>query len=303
MMTGRFELGAVIPIIESGPERAVPSWQEVREQAIRAEEIGFDTVWTPDELLWQVEDGPPRGAWDGMSMAGAVAAVTSRAKVGTWVMSALHRNPGIIAKTVETLDEISGGRFVFGLGAGHEWPGQARAFGLPEDRIFARFEEALEIIVPLIREGRADFEGTFHAARDLVQAPRGPRPGSMPLMIGGNGPRGQRLAARYADIYSCYIGERATVEETDPRLASLEAICAELGRDPATIGRSVGIWTRPLEASGARASALSGPPEEIADSIRAFRASGFNQVELMYLPATMEALEALAPVVEAIHAD
>jgi alkanesulfonate monooxygenase SsuD/methylene tetrahydromethanopterin reductase-like flavin-dependent oxidoreductase (luciferase family) len=218
-------------------------------------------------------------------------------------MSALHRNPGIIAKTAETLDEISGGRFTFGLGAGHEWPGQARAFGLPEDKIFARFEEALEVIVPLIRRGHADFEGTFHAARALDQRPRGPRPGTMPLMIGGNGPRGQRAAVRLADIYSCYIEERADVDEVTPRLASLDAICAELGRDPSTIGRSVGVWVRPLDPVGARPSQLSGSAEQIADAVRSFRDAGFTQVELMYLPGTMEALDALAPVVEAIHAD
>jgi len=302
-MADRFEIGAVIPIIESGPERSVPGWSDVRDQARRAEEIGFDTIWTPDELLWRTEDGPPRGAWDGVSMAGAVAAVTSRAKVGTWVLSALHRNPGILAKTAETLDEISGGRFVFGLGAGHEWPGQARSFGLPETQIFARFEEALEIIVPLIREGHADFEGSFHAARALPQAPRGPRPGTMPLMLGGNGPKGQRLAVRFADIYSCYIEERAVVDEVAPRIASLETICAELGRDPASIGRSVGVWVRPLEPAGARPSSLSGSSEQIADGVRSFRDAGFTQVELMYLPGTMEALEALAPVVEAIRAD
>jgi alkanesulfonate monooxygenase SsuD/methylene tetrahydromethanopterin reductase-like flavin-dependent oxidoreductase (luciferase family) len=272
-------------------------------QARRAEEIGFDTVWVPDELLWQVEGGRPRGAWDGISMAGAVAAATARAKVGTWVMSALHRNPGITAKIAETLDEISGGRFTFGLGAGHEWPGQARAFGLPEDRIFARFEEALEIIVPLIREGRADYEGTFHVARDLEQAPRGPRPGRMPLLIGGNGPRARRLAVRYADIYSCYVEEHATAEEVGPHLASLEAICAEHGRDPASIGRSVGAYTYPLEPAGVRSSRISGSTAEIADTIRSFREAGFSQVELMYLPPTIDALEALAPVVEAIKAD
>ena len=300
-MAGGFELGVVIPIIQSGPERAIPGWPQVLAQARRAEEIGFDTIWIPDELLWQVEGGPPRGAWDGISMAGAVAAVTSRAKVGTWVMSALHRNPGIIAKTVETLDEISGGRFVFGLGAGHEWPGQARAFGLPEERVFARFEEALQIIVPLLRDGRADFEGTYHAARSLDQRPRGPRPGNVPLMIGGNGPRGQRAAVRYADIYSCYVEE--SVDELTARLASLEAICAELGRDPVTIGRSVGAWARPLEPAGFSASSLSGPAAAIAHGVRSMRAAGFNQVELMYLPGTMEALESLAPVVEAVRAD
>lgn len=298
-----FELGAVIPIIESGPERLAPRGHEVLEQARRAEAIGFDTVWVPDELLWQVEGDRPRGAWDGVSMAGAVAAVTTRAKVGTWVLSALHRNPGIIAKTVETLDELSGGRFVFGLGAGHAWPGQAHAFGLPETEVWSRFEEALRIIVPLLREGRADFEGRHHAAHDLVQAPRGPRPGRIPLMLGGNGPKGRRLAVQLADIYSCYVEERASVDEVGPHLVSLDAICAELGRDPASIGRSVGVYVHPLEPAGSRPSRLSGSAEEIADGIRAFRGAGYTQVELMYGPPTMEAVEALAPVVEAIRAD
>jgi alkanesulfonate monooxygenase SsuD/methylene tetrahydromethanopterin reductase-like flavin-dependent oxidoreductase (luciferase family) len=168
-----FEIGIVLPLMQFGPDRTTARWPEIREMAGRAESVGFDTIWTPDELLWRMEDGPPRGVWEGVSMAGAVAAVTSRAKVGTWVMSALHRNAGIIAKAAETLDEISGGRFVFGLGAGHEWPGQAHAFGLPEDRIFARFEEALEVIIPLLRGGYADFEGTWHSAHDLPQQPVG----------------------------------------------------------------------------------------------------------------------------------
>src|SRR5689334_23764380 len=129
--------------------------------------MGMDTLWIPDELLWRSETPSPIGFWDGVSIAGAAAAITSRVKIGSWVLSALHRNPGIIAKTAETLDEISGGRFVFGLGAGHAWPGQAHAFGLPEDKIFDRFEEALQVIVPLLREGRADFEGPYHTGRGL----------------------------------------------------------------------------------------------------------------------------------------
>lgn len=302
-MARRFELGAVIPIIESGADRLVPRGHEVLAQARRAEELGFDTIWVPDELLWQVEGERPRGAWDGVSMAGAVAAVTSRARVGTWVLSALHRNPGITAKIAETLDELSAGRFVLGLGAGHAWPGQAHAFGLPDTEVWARFEEALQVIVPLLRDGRADFKGRFHAAHDLVQAPRGPRPGRIPLMLGGNGPKGRRLAVQLADIYSCYVEERASPDEVGPHLVSLDAICAELGRDPASIGRSVGVYVHPLEPAGGRQSRLSGSTEEIADGIRAFRAAGYTQVELMYGPPTMAAVEALAPVVEAIRAD
>jgi alkanesulfonate monooxygenase SsuD/methylene tetrahydromethanopterin reductase-like flavin-dependent oxidoreductase (luciferase family) len=297
-----FELGAVIPIMQTGPERGIPSGTDAIAQARRAEELGFDTIWVPDELLWQIEGEPPRGAWDGVSMAGAVAAVTTRAKVGTWVLSALHRNPGIIAKTAETLDAISGGRFIFGLGAGHPDPGQARAFGLPETDVFARFEEALEIIVPLMREGRADFEGRFHAARDLVQAPRGPRAGSIPLMIGGNGPKGLRLAARFADIYSCYLTRRDTVAELRDRLAAFDALCVELGRDPGSISRSIGAYVRPFDAAGVHPANLSGTTSEIVDRILEFRDAGFDKVELMYQPGTLEALEALAPVIEAIRA-
>ena len=129
------ELGIVLPLEEAWTDGSTPRWVEIRELATRAEAMGFDTVWIPDELLWLRDDGPPRGWWEGVAMAGAVAASTSRIKVGTWILSALHRNPGITAKAVETLDEISGGRFVFGLGSGHAGR-QAHAFGLPEDHVY-----------------------------------------------------------------------------------------------------------------------------------------------------------------------
>src|SRR4051794_41789853 len=129
--------------------------------ALRAEALGFDTVWTPDELLWLPEGKAPMGFWEGVAMAGAVAAVTSRIKVGTWVMSALHRNAGITAKAVETLDEISGGRLFLRPGAGPTWARLARAFGLPREKTFARFGGALAGIVPLLRAGGAHAEGAW----------------------------------------------------------------------------------------------------------------------------------------------
>ncbi|HEX5826906.1 MAG TPA: LLM class flavin-dependent oxidoreductase [Candidatus Limnocylindrales bacterium] len=299
-----FEIGVVLPLMQYGPDRTTVRWPELREMAVRLEAMGVDTIWLPDELLWRGAPGtPPSGAWDGISMTGAVAAVTSTVKVGTWVLSALHRNPGIIAKTAETLDEIAGGRFVFGLGAGHEWPGQANAFGLPETRIFDRFGEALAIIVPLLRDGRADTQGTFHSARDLVQQPRGPRPGRIPLLIGGNGPKGQRHAVRHADTWSGYAEERAHVDELGPRLATLDAICEELGRDPATIGRGAGLQVNTLQPAAARPNVISGEADEIADALRSFRDAGFTQVDLMVGPGTLEAFDRLAPVVERLRGD
>jgi alkanesulfonate monooxygenase SsuD/methylene tetrahydromethanopterin reductase-like flavin-dependent oxidoreductase (luciferase family) len=187
------------------------------------------------------------------------------------------------------------------LGAGHAWLGQAHAFGLPEQEIFARFEEALQIIVPLLREDRADFEGRFHAARGLVQQPVGPRANSIPLLLGGNGPRAQRNAVRHADIWSCYIEERAHVAELKPRISSLEEICNELGRDPASIGRAVGVGLRPFGSAGASNSSISGTPEQIATALRSFREIGFTQVDLMVNPGTIAAVEALVPVVELLR--
>src|SRR3954452_6624312 len=242
----KFEIGVCIPIMQYGTERATPRWPEIRQIAINAEQMGVDTLWIPDELLWRSAGSDPRGFWDGVSMAGAVAAVTSKIKIGTWVLSTLHRNPGIIAKTAETLDEISGGRFVFGLGAGHAG-NQAHLFGLPEDLVMARYEEALQIIVPLMRGGRATFEGKYHSAHDLIQLPVGPRPNGIPLLIGAQRAKALRFAALHADIWSTYATDSNPVDEFVPRLAAFEQLCDEIGRDPATVGRAAGLSINPLE--------------------------------------------------------
>jgi alkanesulfonate monooxygenase SsuD/methylene tetrahydromethanopterin reductase-like flavin-dependent oxidoreductase (luciferase family) len=301
---GRFEVGFVLVTRHWGPERQLPRWADVREMALRAEALGFDTVWLEDELLWRPSDGTPLGFWDGVSMAGAVAAVTSRIKVGSWVLSALHRNPGIIAKTAETLDEISGGRFVFGLGAGHTAPGQAHSFGLPEDRTSSRFAEAVEVIVPLMREGRADFDGTFHAAHDLPQLPQGPRPNRIPLMLAAQGPNGMRLAAQHADIWSCFAENRSDMVEFGPRIPAIEAACTEVGRDPMTIGRSAGVDLHPLEPEPDPNGAwIGGSPEQMADQLRAMRDGGYTQVALFPTPSTIAAMEAVAPVLGLLRTD
>ena len=296
------EIGLVLPMGDSFVDGSTIRWVEIRDLAVRAEELGFGTVWTADELLWRPAGGRPQGWWEGVAMTGAVAAATTRVKVGTWILSALHRNPGITAKAVETLDEISGGRFVLGLGSGHAG-GQARAFGLPEDRVFGRFEEALEIIVPLLRSGRADFEGTFHAARHLEQRPVGPRPGEIPIMIGAKGPKMLRTAALYADIWSWYVEERSDLTEFGPRLEALEAACLEVGRDPATIGKSAGIVVEPTSVTGSEAvlgTPIKGSSVQIADELHAFGAAGFTNVEVVLWPPTLAALDAMSPVLEVL---
>ena len=301
-----FEIGVVLGSWRSTTDGSTVPWTEIRDLALRAESIGFDTVWSPDELIGRMVAGGERyGFWDGIAIPAALAAATSRIKIGTWVLSSLHRNPGIAAKAAATIDEISGGRFVLGLGAGHPGSG-ARAFGMHEDHVYQRFEEALEIVVPLLRAGRADFEGTYHVARDLPQLPAGPRPGRIPILLAGHGPKGYRHAARLADVWSCYAEERSDLLELGPRVVDFEAACAEVGRDPATIGRSAGVVVAPLEpagTSGAFGTMIGGSADQIADAFRSFRAAGFTQLEFMLHPQTAEALEAMVPVLERLDAD
>ena len=300
-----FEVGLVLPMGDSFVDGSTARWVDIRDLALRAEEIGFDVVWTADELLWRPVDGNAQGWWECVAMTGAVAAATSRVKVGTWILSALHRNPAITVKAVETLDEISGGRFVFGLGSGHAGR-QAHAFGLPEEHVFGRFEEALEIIIPMLRTGRADFEGTFHAARDLEHRPVGPRAGRIPIMIGAKGPKMLHMAALHADIWSWYVEEKSDLTEFGPRLAALEAACVEVGRDPGTIGKSAGVVVEPTAFTGSEqviGTPIRGSAAQIAEGLRAFGAAGFTNLELIIWPPTLVALDALVPVLELLDAE
>ena len=296
------KIGLVLPQFQSPRTGETPSWVTMRSMALRAEELGFDTVWVADELLWDFEEwGGPRGWWEGVAMAGALAASTSRVEIGTWVISALHRNAGLTAKVVATLDEISGGRFLFGLGSGHARK-QGETFGYPLDHTVGRYEEALQIIVPLLRAGRVDFTGDYHRAVNLEQLPSGPRPGKVPIMLGAHQPRTMRLAVQHADIWSDFARESSLPEAFEPVLAQLDATCADLGRDPASLGRSIGVIVEPLDEHDAEALGLgvpiAGSAEEIAATVRQFAAMGVTRVELMAWPNTPASLEALAPVLQ-----
>jgi alkanesulfonate monooxygenase SsuD/methylene tetrahydromethanopterin reductase-like flavin-dependent oxidoreductase (luciferase family) len=210
----------------------------------------------------------------------------------------------------DTLDEISDGRLILGLGAGWHEP-EYRAFGYPFDRRVSRFEEALQIIVPLLRQGRVDFEGQYYQARDCELTPRGPRAGGPPILIGGAGPRMLRLAARFADLYDTdfQVDPRPVVE----RIAALEAACAEIGRDPAQLGRTAGFRLAlaptggdggqivEYEVGGVRFGVRRGSTEDVVTHLRAFEAAGVRQVTCAIVdPPGLAGIERFAPVIEAV---
>ena len=297
-------LGVVLPMMERPCDGVAASWSEIAAMALRAEQLGADTVWMADEILWRdPEWAAPIGWWDCLTMAGAVAAITSTTRLGTWVMSALQHRPGMVVRAAETLDEISGGRFVLGLGAGHG--GGAAAFGFPTDKSVSRYLEALEIIVPLLRgEQAVTFEGTFHQAADAMVRPRGPRSGAVPLMLGGHSPRTITAAAIHADTWSGFATTSSLPWAFRAMTEQLDRACDGIGRDPASIGRSVGVIVEPgaersAEAAGFGAP-ITGSTEQITETIAGFADVGVTRVEVHPWPQTMDTLERLAPVFAAL---
>lgn len=294
-------LGLVLPVWELPDDGSKVTWAEMSALVHRGEELGIDTVWVADEILWRIPEWPgPRGFWECLTMAGAVAASTATVRVGTWVMSALRHNPGTIVQAAEALDEISGGRFILGLGAGHG-TGGFKDFGYPTDKTVSRYLEALEIIVPLLRgEAGVTFNGQFHHAEDAEVRPRGPRPGRVPLMMGGHSTRTMTAAATHADIWSGYATSSSLPEAFRSLTEQLDRICEKIGRDPASLGRSVGVFVEPGEARSAEATglgvAITGSTDQITETIASFADIGVTRVELWPWPHTIATLERLAPV-------
>lgn len=312
-MTGQFtslpgprrspKVGLFLPTGEIMLGGATASWSQLLELARHAEDLGFDSLWLPDHVLLGRDAGTDAiGAWECWSLLAALAAATTRVELGPLVSCTAYRNPALLAKVASTVDEISGGRLVLGLGAG--WAeSEFRAFGFPFDHRVSGFEEAMRIICPLLREGSVDFDGTYYQARDCELRPRGPRSEGPPIMVGCSGPRMLSLTARYADAWNADFG--SSPESIRSLNDVVDAACEEVGRDPAALARSASLYVdvaghaRPGDhwVADARAGqALSGSPEELATALRAYADAGIGHVQVWLDPTTVAGAEVFAPV-------
>jgi len=308
-------VGLFLPIIEGTMAGASATWRDLADFAQRAETLGFDSLWLPDHLLFRLagREDQPVGQWESWSTLAALAAATSRITLGTFVACTGFRNPAVLAKAAVTVDEISGGRLVLGLGAGwHE--AEFRAFGVPFDHRVSRFEEAFTIIRSLIQDGHVDFAGQYHVARDCELRPWGPRQGRLPLMIGSNGPRVLRIAAPY--VASWNSDWTMSPADLEPLRAIVDAACLEVGRDPATLERTAGVMIDlPVKVPGVdgRASVRgatapgtvvrtppTGTPEELAALLRGYVDAGISHVQVWLDPSDLRGMDAFAAVLELI---
>jgi probable F420-dependent oxidoreductase len=279
-------------------------WPELLDMTRAIEDLGFDSVWVGEHLLYRWSDHGPRGPWEAWTSLAAIAAVTSRIELGPLVACTNFHNPALLAKQAATIDEISGGRFVLGLGAGWNET-EFRAYGYPFDHRIDRFEEAFTIIRSLLREGRVDFDGRWYQARDCELLPRGPRPNGPPLMIGSRGPRMLRATLPHVDSWNVWFSDTGNRSNGVPALRALvDDACREVGRDPAEVERTVAVLVR-LPGGAGRFQGdymrdptvpLEGTPEQIADELRAYAAEGIRHVQLVLDPITKPSIEALEPV-------
>jgi probable F420-dependent oxidoreductase len=280
------------------PELGRPHrYSELREMAVAAEEAGFDSIWLYDHLLYRPPGQPTRGIWECWTMLSALADATKKVELGTLVLCNQFRHPAILAKMAVTLDEVCGGRLILGIGAGWNEP-EFRAFGQPFDHRVGRLEEALQIISPLLRTGRADFSGAFYEARDCEITPRGPRTQGPPLLVAGSGPRMLRLTAQFADLWnpSDYVSDPKALAG---HRAKLEAACKAAGRPPSAIGLTAHVPAAfpdlgEIPVPPAIPSYMSGSTEEIAAAMHECDRMGATHLMVYCAPYTVAALERLA---------
>ena len=279
-------------------ERPV-DWPELFAMARTAEDVGLDSLWLGDHLLYDLPGGITRGPWEVWTSLAAIAAVTSRIELGPLVASTGFHTPAMLAKQAATVDAISGGRLVLGLGAGWN-EREYRAFGHPFDRRVSRFEEAFTVIRTLLREGRADFHGTFYDVDDCVLDPRPVRPGGPPLMVGSVGPRMLGITLPHVDAWNVWWSDYGNSASGFAELRKrVEEAAAVAGRQPGDVAATAAVLVQ-LPDGGGRlmgetynrpVAPVVGTPQAIAAHVVAMAEAGASHVQLVLDPITEQSIE------------
>jgi alkanesulfonate monooxygenase SsuD/methylene tetrahydromethanopterin reductase-like flavin-dependent oxidoreductase (luciferase family) len=274
-------------------------WPELIDMARTAEAVGVDSIWVGDHLLYDLPGGLIRGPWEVWTTLAALAAVTNRVELGPLVASIGFHAPAMLAKQAATVDGISDGRLIVGLGAGWN-EREYRAFDFPFDRRAARFSEALTIISTLLREGRIDFHGEFHDLEDCVLDPPPTRAGGPPLMVGSTGSRVLTAALPVVDSWNAWYSHYGnTVDGFIGHRARVDELVLAVGRDPAAIGATAAVLVRLPGGDGrlmghyavSSPAPVEGSPSAIAAHVAALGDAGAGHVQLVLDPITTASIE------------
>lgn len=290
----------LMPGLVSASDRRPFTYSHVLELARAAEEGGLHSFWLADHLLYREPGEPDAGPMEAWTVLSALAAATARIRLGPMVAAAPFRKPALLAKMAVTLHEVSDGRLVLGVGAGVD-PVELEAFGLPSGRRVDRFEEALQILAPLLKQGEVSFEGRYHRAIECRLIPA-PPPGGIDLLVGGKGPRLLSLAARHADAWNGYW--LADADEVRTHLERLAEACRAEERPIGELRTS--ITTRMVldELPGGDepipSGAIRGSRPELAERLAALADTGLDEVVVRPVPQSRQAVEELARLAEVV---
>ncbi|MGZ8626886.1 MAG: TIGR03619 family F420-dependent LLM class oxidoreductase [Actinomycetota bacterium] len=271
-------------------------WPEYVAMARAAEDAGFDAVHLGDHLLYRGDERPERGPWDAWSLLAAIAAVTERVRLGPLVACLAFHPPGVLARMGAAVDEISGGRFVLGVGAGWNRT-EFEAFGIPYDRRGERFEEAFGIVRRLLSGERVTLEGRHWRTSDAVLLPTPAR--RLPLMIGSTGERVLEIALPHVDAWNTWFDATGnTAEGFAAASAAVTDVARRVARDPATIERSACALVV-LDASAGERTVpadvrpVDGAPEPVARHLRELAEAGADEAILVADPITERSIRSL----------
>jgi probable F420-dependent oxidoreductase len=269
-----------------------------------AEEVGFDSVWLGDHLLYRDDGRQERGPWDAWSLLAGLACVTERVRLGPLVACTAFAHPALLARKAAAVQEMSNGRLILALGAG--WNrAEFEAFGLPFDRRAARFIESFEVIRRLLAGETVRYAGEFTHVVDAVVLPMPSTP--PPLMVGSVGERVLRATLPYIDAWNCWYAwfgnTPAGFVAMNDRITKLTGEC---GRDPDEVTRTATVFVA-LDDSGsdrphADLTPITGDTEEITARLRKFADAGVDEVILVVSPITEDSVRRLGPVVAGLAA-
>jgi alkanesulfonate monooxygenase SsuD/methylene tetrahydromethanopterin reductase-like flavin-dependent oxidoreductase (luciferase family) len=296
-MPRRCRVGIQLPEVERHVQ-----WSELFTMARTAEAVGFDSVWIGDHLLYDLPGGVARGPWEAWTSLAALAAVTERVEIGPLVASTSFHAPPMLAKQAATVDAISNGRLILGLGAG--WNERDfRAFGFPYDHRVSRFEEAFTIIRSLLREGHIDFHGDYYHVENCVLDPMPARPGGPPLMLGSTSPRMMRIGLPYVDAWNVWWSDYGNTPEGFAAVQErVEEAVINAGREPGAVAATAAVLVTMPGGSGRLMGdaynrpvrLVQGSAADIAAHLAAIGDAGATHLQLVVDPITVGSIELLA---------
>jgi alkanesulfonate monooxygenase SsuD/methylene tetrahydromethanopterin reductase-like flavin-dependent oxidoreductase (luciferase family) len=289
------------------------TWPQLAEMAKVAEEIGLDSIWLGDHLMYRYQrrEREPRGPFEAWTTLGALAATTSRVELGPLVASLGFHSPPMIAKMAATVDQISNGRFILGIGSGWHEP-EYKGFGFPFDHRVSRFEEAFTIIRTLFETGECDFHGDYYTVEGSLLFPKPVRPGGLPIMVGSRRPKMLAATLPYVEMWNAWYEDWDNNRAGLKRLLSeIDAACEQAGRDPKTLVRTVCPLVRMTGGRG-RISDFPGQsgdnpidgadPAALADELNAYAELGVGHVQLVIDPITAASIAELEPMLDILDA-